>query len=163
MWMKRQGWPSLPLSARRGGLEQALPSQPSQGISPLTLDFELLASRTLRQHISVVYVTQMVVLCQDSHCKLMNSHEWSPGLSLSLSESTGFRSHFLVLESLLLTNVFSTLTHLLNWWLISHSFPMFLVFSNWITLLWIPVSGPASGRLLNKTVLKTLIYLHIAL
>lgn len=47
--------------------------------------------------------------------------------------------------------------------LICHSLPVLLMLSNETTLTWIPISEPASGRILKKTVPKILTYLLIAL
>lgn len=56
------------LSAKKRGLHQSLPFEPSQGTHPC---LELVASRTVRQYISVVYATHFMVFCYSS---LANQH-----------------------------------------------------------------------------------------
>lgn len=52
--------------------EQTLPSWPSEGTKPMTLDLWLSASRTMGQHISVVWVTQSGVPFQSRPSKLLH-------------------------------------------------------------------------------------------
>lgn len=65
------------LQAEERGLEQILTQSPQEEPTMptgLALEFGLLASRTVRQYISVVEATQFVTLCYSSSSKLIHLH-----------------------------------------------------------------------------------------